>query len=605
MSSLFQELKRRNVFRVGLAYLAVAWLVLQAADIVLDNINAPEWLMQALMLFMVIGLPVALVFAWAFEVTPEGIKPESEVDRSDSITQETGHKLNRTITAVLIAAVAFLLVDKFLLVDDTPDVITTEKSVAVLPFVAMSRGEDDEYFADGLTEEILNSLTRVPELLVTARTSAFFFKGKDIPIPEIAEKLGVAHIVEGSVRRDGDRLRVTAQLIRASDGFHLWSENYDRETEDTFGVQADIAEKISEALDVVLDDKRRERMHASGLRNPEAFVAYQKGVKLFTEAHNTPDRLDVLREANAFFEQAVALAPNLADAYTRHADYFTHYLADNSTNPDVTEAQRAAAFAQIQEDLGNALQFAPDDALRFMAAWDLAVVSGNWRELPALYDARLEHQACHARPNWGEVASEAFGKATESLSMAMVKVKCDPLLFGAWMRVISANIWLGDFDAAIELAEKGMKQLPHRQIAQRLASANIGAGRFDKADSIIGRDLRDDRLRLNARMSLAAAQGDSVTLEQLIPERLARHEVDRTYPINVLAQAGEREIVNQMAAELDAAPYGYLRLMTYPVNCFCGATWDLEVTPNFAKLLEDADLAWPPESPINWPLKDW
>ena len=274
MSSLFEELRRRNVFRVAIAYVAVAWLVLQVADVVFESFGTPDWVMKTLMFLLAIGFPMAVLFAWAFEMTPEGLKREREVDRSQSITQETGQKLNRTIIVVLLAAVGFLLVDKFMLRESTPDAQTTaaasvEKSVAVLPFVAMSRGEDDEFFADGLTEEILNSLTRVPELLVTARTSAFHFKGKDIPIPEIAAQLGVAHIVEGSVRRDGDRLRVTAQLVRATDGFHLWSENYDRETDDTFGVQTDIAEKIASALDVFLDDETLEQMRSAGFRNPQ------------------------------------------------------------------------------------------------------------------------------------------------------------------------------------------------------------------------------------------------------------------------------------------------------------------------------------------------
>ena len=276
MSQLFHELKRRNVFRVAIAYLAVSWLVLQAADIVLDNIAAPTWLMQALMFFMVVGFPIAIIFAWAFEMTADGIKKEADVDRSHSITGNTGKKLDRVIIGVLGAAVVFLLVDKFMLGDESASTAITGKSVAVLPFVAMSRGPDDEYFADGLTEEILNSLTLLPELLVTARTSSFYFKGQDVPVPEIAETLGVAHVVEGSVRRDGDRLRVTAQLIRAADGFHLWSANYDRDSDDTFGVQTDIAEKIATALDVVMDDEQRRDMLKKGIRNPEAFVAYKK-----------------------------------------------------------------------------------------------------------------------------------------------------------------------------------------------------------------------------------------------------------------------------------------------------------------------------------------
>ncbi|MEJ2297240.1 MAG: hypothetical protein P8X94_01790 [Woeseiaceae bacterium] len=205
MSSLFNELRRRNVFRVAIAYVAVAWLILQVADIVLDNFGTPGWVMKTLMFVLAIGFPVAVLFAWAYEMTPEGLKREVEVDRSQSITGETGQKLNRMIIGVLVAAVAFLLVDKFMLGQPVTGEVATDKSVAVLPFIAMSRGPDDEYFADGLTEEILNSLTRVPGLLVTARTSAFHFKDRDIPVPQIAAQLGVAHVVEGSVRRDGDR----------------------------------------------------------------------------------------------------------------------------------------------------------------------------------------------------------------------------------------------------------------------------------------------------------------------------------------------------------------------------------------------------------------
>ena len=171
MSSLFEELKRRNVFRVAIAYIAVAWLIIQVADIALENFGAPDWVMKTLIFVLAIGFPVAVLFAWAYEMTPEGIKREKDVDRSRSITQQTGQKLNRMIIGVLLAAVAFLLIDKFMPSDVAPaPAATNDRSVAVLPFVAMSRGEDDEYFADGLTEEILNSLARVPELLVTSRT---------------------------------------------------------------------------------------------------------------------------------------------------------------------------------------------------------------------------------------------------------------------------------------------------------------------------------------------------------------------------------------------------------------------------------------------------
>ena len=271
--TLFQELRRRNVFRVGVAYILAAWVLLQGSDFVLDLIDAPGWILQVFVLAAAVGLPVVLVFSWVFEMTPEGLKRESQVDRSHSITAHTGRKLDRVIILSLAVAVAVLLTDRLVNhggeheaavpevasepADSAPSAAAESKvnSVAVLPFVALSSGPDDEYFADGLTEEILNSLAQLPELLVTARTSAFHFKGQDLPVQDIAAKLGVAQVVEGSVRRAGERLRVTAQLIRAADGFHLWSENYDSTEEDTIAVQQDIAEKIALALKRAKKDK--------------------------------------------------------------------------------------------------------------------------------------------------------------------------------------------------------------------------------------------------------------------------------------------------------------------------------------------------------------
>ncbi len=261
--TFFHELKRRNVFRVGVAYLLAAWVLLQIVDLVLDVISAPEWILQVFALAAAIGLPTVLIFAWAFELTPEGLKRESQVDRSSSITPQTGRKLDRAIIVLLVLTVAALLTDRYLNLErrsdesvveqtveepatgstPTADQTVTQRSVAVLPFLALSSGADDEYFADGLTEEILNALSQLPELLVTARTSAFHFKGQDLPVQEIAGQLGVRHIVEGSVRRAGERLRVTAQLVRAEDGFHLWSENYDSTAADTIAVQEDIARR--------------------------------------------------------------------------------------------------------------------------------------------------------------------------------------------------------------------------------------------------------------------------------------------------------------------------------------------------------------------------
>jgi adenylate cyclase len=604
LSSLFEELKRRNVFRVAIAYVAVAWLVLQVSDIVLDNIAAPEWLMKAVMFFLLAGFPLAVLFAWAFEMTPEGIKKEKDVDRSESITAQTGQKLNRAIIVVLLAAVGFLLADKFMLGDGTSPETSSDPSVAVLPFVAMSSGEDDEYFADGLTEEILNSLTRVPELLVTARTSAFHFKGQDIPIPEIAEKLGVANVVEGSVRRDGNRLRVTAQLIRAADGFHLWSKNYDRETDDTFGVQTDIAEEISAALGVVLDDTQVARMQEAGIRDPDAFIALQKGVKAFDEAHGSADLLGNLRAANQWFERALELEPSMSGAYLFHADYYTHILLNSVDDPDISSAEQNAAFTQLVNDHDNGIRTAEHPSRRIAASFDLAVVSGNWRSVPELFSQLVENGGCIGS-NWADAIGAAYGQAEELEVIARRVVDCDPLGFYGWRLLALAQLWSGDTEAAIANAQRGLEVTNHVRIAQVLIPAYLAAGRIDDAEQVIAQHMRGERAVLGGREQIALARGDAELAEELF-NRLRADGISSTIGIiGALAKRGARDEANRRAAEVDAHPFGYLRLMLVPQACQCGAPWDLEYTPNFARLLEDANLAWPPASPINWPLKDW
>jgi TolB-like protein len=276
--SFIAELKRRNVFRVGIAYVITAWLILQLADIVLDNTAAPAWVMHVIMLLLAIGFPLAVLFAWAFELTPEGLKKEKDVDRTQSITHQTGHKLDRTIIVVLALALGYFAWDKF---RSPPDAANAgiqaegretagahesaaaatatptqpaQKSLAVLPFVDMSPAKDNEYFTDGLTEELLNILAQIKGLQVAGRTSSFAFKGKTEDLREIGGKLNVNTLLEGSVRKDdkNQRIRVTVQLINVGDGFHIWSDTYDRDLEDIFAIQEDIARQVAEALKVNL-----------------------------------------------------------------------------------------------------------------------------------------------------------------------------------------------------------------------------------------------------------------------------------------------------------------------------------------------------------------
>ncbi len=600
MSQLFEELKRRNVIRVGIAYAVAAWVILQVVDMVLDAVSAPDWVMQVFLLGTAVGFPLALLCAWAFEMTPEGVKREKDIDRSQSINTQTGRKLNFVITAVLVAAVAFLLVDKFVLRDEPASDAVTKKSVAVLPFVAMSNGPDDEYFADGLTEEILNSLTQLPELLVSARTSAFYFKGQDIPVGEIAEKLSVAHIVEGSVRRAGEQLRVTAQLIRASDGFHLWSDTYDRSATNSLIIQSDIAEKVALSLDVVLDDEQLASMRAIGLRDPEAFVAYQKGVELYNLAHGDENRLAMLERANVHFDQAIALAPELFAAYERHADYFTHVLVDRA-NADETNLTVADAATKLREDYENAIRHAPNEMESMSLAFDLAYLTGDWGRLPSMFEIIVRNSDC-AKPGWLRAYAFPFGMASYSIPLLERRLECDPLGFSGWSDLIRAAIWAGDSARAIDIARTGLETLPHVQIKEALANALIASGQFGDAKRYINSEFRDERRIRNSRLQLSSARGDAEEVNRLLESFVDRIEDN---DLAVIGATGNRELANQMARNLDARPYGFVRLSTAATMCMCGAPFDLEATPNFARRIAEAELPWPPASPIDWPLKDW
>ena len=269
--SFFSELKRRNVFKVAAAYIIVGWLLLQVSDTLVPALHLPEWFHSGVAFLLIIGFPLAVIFAWAFEMTPDGLKREKEVDRSQSITRVTGQKLNNALIGMLVLALGYFVIDKFVL-DPRRDAELVQnnqseklqeagadvqggeefgnKSIAVLPFVNMSDDGANEYFSDGLSEELLNLLAKIPDLKVAARTSSFQFKGKTGDIESIATQLKVANVLEGSVRKSGNQVRITAQLIKADDGYHLWSETYDRTLENIFAVQDEIAAAVVDALKV-------------------------------------------------------------------------------------------------------------------------------------------------------------------------------------------------------------------------------------------------------------------------------------------------------------------------------------------------------------------
>lgn len=367
-NSFFAELKRRNVYRVGIAYIVVAWLVLQALDIIVPILRAPEWFSQLVLILLVIGLPFALIFAWAFEMTPEGLKREKDVDRTASITHETGQTLNRIIIGVLVVAVGVLLIDKFFLGEAQTDPVagtgtssseafevtaTASPSIAVLPFANMSADESSAYFSDGLADTLLHMLAQIREIRVAARTSSFQFRDQNTDIKEIANALNVGTILEGSVQRAGNKVRVTAQLIEADTGFHLWSGNYDRDMDDIFGIQDEIANEVVAALKVSLLGETVENLKRHDTNNVEAYTEYLLGIN-----DQSQGSFESLSGAERHFREAVRLDPNYALAWARLGDTYLQIENTGAGSTDATlEAARDAASRalEINPDLAAAL----------------------------------------------------------------------------------------------------------------------------------------------------------------------------------------------------------------------------------------------------------
>ena len=425
--SLFDELKRRNVFRVTIAYVIVAWLVMQIADVVLNNITAPDWVFQVLMLFLAVGLPIAVISAWAFEMTPEGLKREHEVDRSQSITHQTGRKLDYLIIGVMAIAIVYLVIDNYVLDDRPIEIADDERSIAVLPFVSLSNDVSDGYFGKGIAEELLNALAQFPDLRVAARTSAFSFEGKDIDLREIGEALGVAHVLEGSVRRSGERLRVTAQLIRASDGFHLWSEIFEREVTDIFVIQDEIVGELSRVLQFRLGVGVGAGRASGKTTTPQAYDAYLKGLDLWWDRSGPDNRANAI----ATFLRVTELDPDFADGWAAYAASLA--LSSPAASPHLTIETYPAA---VEAAFARALAIDPE----------------NVRALAGLAD-------------WYTFNSVDLGKAKAALDRAMARAPNN-----SFVQYMAANIAqaVGDSAAMARAMKRSLADDPLNRTRQRV-----------------------------------------------------------------------------------------------------------------------------------------
>ncbi|HSE11300.1 MAG TPA: hypothetical protein VLB69_01585 [Rudaea sp.] len=498
--SLFAELKRRNVFKAGIAYLALGWVVTQVTSTVAPAFNLPGWIVPVVVWIGVIGFPFVIAFSWIYEITPEGLRRESEVDRSASITHITGRRMDYLIVGLLVIAIGFTAFDRYrprriataTSIEVTSPAVSTgaaassaapaaapaapaasDNSIAVLPFVNMSSDKEQDFFSDGITEELLNLLAKIPQLQVTARTSSFSFKGKEVGIREIAKALSVTHILEGSVRKSGDQVRITAQLINAVNDKHLWSETYDRKLDDIFKVQDEIAGKVVEELKVTLLGA----LPKVRTTDPEAYALYlqarQLGLQTTTEA---------FKQSDALYRKVLAIDPRYAPAWVGLANNFV-----NETGQGLLPNKEG--FAQSREAAMKALAIDPEYApaharLGWIAMFgdnDLAGAAQHLERALALDPADLKILGN------GAVLLASLGRLDEVLALEEALVRRDPVNVTTLSNLGVHQRTAGRFDAAIATYRTVLSLAPgrgatHAQIGATLLLKGDAAGALAEID---------------------------------------------------------------------------------------------------------------------------
>lgn len=504
--SLFNELKRRNVFKVAVAYTVAAWLLLQIVDLVLENINSPDWVMQVFMLAMAVGFPIAIIIAWAFEMTPDGIKLEKHVVRDNSITLKTGKKLNGGIIMILSVLVVFLLTDRFrgktptepasesTRTEKAPDKASqtnaeeTSKSIAVLPFRDMSAAQDQVYFGEGIAEELLNALVKLDGLDVASRTSAFSLVDENLDIPTIAARLGVTTILEGSIRTSGRQVRVTAQLIDVNEDVHLWSETYNGSLDDIFKIQDEITAKIIEAMKIQLGGESIMPAAAELTQNAEAYQLYLQGRHFWRQRS-----AESLQRSIKLFKQAIALDPGFHRAWSNLAVAYRNL-------PAYDYSVSMGEYATLSIDAAEqALQINPNSSEA------LTVIADNYALLCNSTDAAHKFQnAIGANPqdptahHWYAIFLMERGHINEAFEQIRLARRIDPLI-SAVISVESTLLKIqGDFQQAASLARQAAELGIYQGSSYYEGLAEAQQGNFEQARKLMEAGLSDvDELQLN------------------------------------------------------------------------------------------------------------
>lgn len=526
--NFFTELKRRNVFRAAAIYAAMAWLVMQVVTQLFPVYGLPTWSMRWVIAALVIGFPFWLLFAWYYELTPSGIQRESEVGQYESIARLTGRRLDFWIIGILAVCVVLLLADRLVLRREATTIM--DKSVAVLPFVNTSRDPDNEYFSDGMSEQLINTLARLPDLKVIGRTSSFAFKGKTGDTRLIGDQLGVAYLLEGSVRKADGRVRIAVELLKASDGSQVWSQSYDRQLENIFAVQDEIATQVADRLQSALLPGA-DPLPSDPTLPPGGEVAAYNAL-LQGEFYHQRHTADALRKAIDFYRQAIAIDPEYSYAWARlalsQATVAANFLADGDA--------RAAMDASTRQSVATALRMAPQSAeahrengyVREILDRDLAGAGVEYRRAAALapQDAGVIHFLA-----WLDLELGHFDAAVAGFRDTLVR---DPLNPGA-QDGLGRALLAQDHTAEAEVTfRKVMDQQPQASGGNVwLAIAQIMQGHAAPALASAGRE-PDPLWRAYALALAHHAAGDVAASDAELRKLTIGHEEDAAMRIAVV-----------------------------------------------------------------------
>jgi TolB-like protein/Tfp pilus assembly protein PilF len=547
IDNFFTELKRRNVYKVAVAYAVVGWLVIQVSSTVLPTFHAPEWAMQTLMVLVALGFLIALVIAWAFELTPEGLKRTEDID----LARQAGTKSHGWIYIVIVGAafsIGLFFIGRYTARNstarqsETATVSYPQKSIAVLPLVNTSGDPSNEYFSDGLSEELIAVLAKIPDLKVIGRSSSFLFKGKSGDSGAIGQKLGVANLIEGSVRKQGERVRIVAELINAADGRSIWSETYDRELKDVFAVQEEIAKAVAEQMKVrLLGEKTRSDAVPSN-QNPAAHNAILQSDFYFQQ-----QTADSIQKAIRFAQEAVRLDPNYALAYAKLSQAWRQYAASFA----VEDASKAYDEARRAAD--RAVSLAPDLIEVRMAVGLLAMNPGL--DFPAgekEFRHVLQSSVNNATAKNGLCLSLlAQGRLTEAEETCRQALLLDPLLTNLWFNLGRITVGTGRYKEAEEAFRKGLELQPNAsRFHTYLATLDILQNR--PAQAMANAQLENEGFWRDYAVALVQqAQGDQSVADAALKNFIAKDSVGGAFQIAVLYAI--RKEPDQMFQWLDTA----------------------------------------------------